>query len=465
MQKRADALDALRGLAILLMILSGSIPFAGMLPDWMYHAQVPPPLHKFNPNLPGLTWVDLVFPFFLFAMGTAFPFALSKKLQQGIPKFKISLQIIQRGLLLAFFAIFIQHFKPYALNPSPTTFNWLTGILGFILLFGLFLRFPNSVNKKIVYAVRAVSIIATLVLFYILKYPNDASFSLGRSDIIILVLANTAVFGSLIWLFTKDNLLLRLGVLGFLIAFRLTQNIDGSWNQVLWNFSPFPWLYKLYYLQYLFIVIPGTVIGDILLKWMKSKNNSSEFLAVKKKAFLISILSFLIIVINLVFLQARIIVPNLILNIALLASMYLIIRKENNDFIRTLFYWGVYWLLLGLSFEAFEGGIKKDQSTLSYYFVTTGLAIFTYIFFTIFLDFLKFKNPFNLLIYSGQNPMIAYVAGSLFIMPVFALTGFNSLFNLLLINPWLGFLKGLIFTFLVALIAAFFTKRNLFWRT
>ncbi len=465
MQKRADALDALRGLAILLMILSGSIPFAGMLPDWMYHAQIPPPLHKFNPNLPGLTWVDLVFPFFLFAMGTAFPFALSKKLQQGIPKLKISLQIIQRGLLLAFFAIFIQHFKPYALNPSPTTFNWLTGILGFILLFGLFLRFPNSVNKKIVYAIRAVSIITTLVLFYILKYPNDASFSLGRSDIIILVLANTAVFGSLIWLFTKDNLILRLGVLGFLIAFRLTQNIDGSWNQVLWNFSPFPWLYKIYYLQYLFIVVPGTVIGDILLKWMKSKNNSSEFFAEKKKAFLISILSFLIIVINLVFLQARMIVPNLILNIALLVSMYLIIKKENNDFIRTLFYWGVYWLLLGLSFEAFEGGIKKDQSTLSYYFVTTGLAIFTYIFFTIFLDFLKFKKPFNLLIYSGQNPMIAYVAGSLFIMPVFALTGFNSLFNLLLINPWLGFLKGLIFTFLVALMAAFFTKRNLLWRT
>ena len=123
------------------MILSGSIPFGGMLPDWMYHAQLPPPTHKFNPNLPGLTWVDLVFPFFLFAMGTAFPFALSKKIKSGVSNFKISLQILERGLLLAGFAIFIQHFKPYALNPSPTNQDWLIGILGFILLFALYLRF------------------------------------------------------------------------------------------------------------------------------------------------------------------------------------------------------------------------------------------------------------------------------------------------------------------------------------
>jgi hypothetical protein len=58
-EKRADALDALRGLAILGMILSGSIPFNDMLPGWMYHAQVPPPHHVFNPDLPGISWVDL----------------------------------------------------------------------------------------------------------------------------------------------------------------------------------------------------------------------------------------------------------------------------------------------------------------------------------------------------------------------------------------------------------------------
>ncbi|MBK7866366.1 MAG: DUF5009 domain-containing protein [Ignavibacteriales bacterium] len=58
---RSYALDALRGFAILTMILSGSISF-GNLPAWMHHAQVPPPLHKFIPpfpELPGSIWFSL----------------------------------------------------------------------------------------------------------------------------------------------------------------------------------------------------------------------------------------------------------------------------------------------------------------------------------------------------------------------------------------------------------------------
>ncbi|MGB9692553.1 MAG: DUF5009 domain-containing protein, partial [Candidatus Sumerlaeaceae bacterium] len=49
---RFAALDALRGFAILTMVLSGTIP-EGILPSWMYHCQVPPPDHKFNPSIPG----------------------------------------------------------------------------------------------------------------------------------------------------------------------------------------------------------------------------------------------------------------------------------------------------------------------------------------------------------------------------------------------------------------------------
>ena len=79
---RMIALDALRGIAILMMTLSGVIPFDKPLPAWMYHAQEPPPTHDFNPNLPGLTWVDLVFPIFLFCMGAAIPIALSRRIEK-----------------------------------------------------------------------------------------------------------------------------------------------------------------------------------------------------------------------------------------------------------------------------------------------------------------------------------------------------------------------------------------------
>ncbi|MFN7198991.1 MAG: DUF5009 domain-containing protein, partial [Bacteroidota bacterium] len=81
---RVQELDVLRGIAIIGMVLSGSIAFGGLLPAWMYHAQVPPPNHQFDPTRPGITWVDLVFPLFLFCMGAAMPLSIKVQLDKGL---------------------------------------------------------------------------------------------------------------------------------------------------------------------------------------------------------------------------------------------------------------------------------------------------------------------------------------------------------------------------------------------
>ena len=107
MNNRASSLDVLRGYAIITMVLSGTIAF-GVLPGWMYHAQTPPPSHAFNPQNFGITWVDLVFPFFLFSMGAAFPFSLGRKIEKGVSKLVLVKDSVLRGLQLVFFAIFIQ---------------------------------------------------------------------------------------------------------------------------------------------------------------------------------------------------------------------------------------------------------------------------------------------------------------------------------------------------------------------
>lgn len=153
MNRRADALDALRGFAIITMILSGSIPFSGpaALPGWMYHSQLPPPDQVFNPNVPGITWVDLVFPFFLFAMGAAFPFALRKRTERGASNFTNILQAIKRGFLLVLFALLLQHSKPYALSSNPTVSNWFIGLIGFFILFLIFYRYSVRLNSKYVF--------------------------------------------------------------------------------------------------------------------------------------------------------------------------------------------------------------------------------------------------------------------------------------------------------------------------
>ena len=97
MNNRALSIDALRGYAIITMVLSATIVH-GVLPGWMHHAQVPPPDHIFNPDLPGLTWVDMVFPAFLFALGAALPFSVGRKFAKGESKLHLALNALWRGV-------------------------------------------------------------------------------------------------------------------------------------------------------------------------------------------------------------------------------------------------------------------------------------------------------------------------------------------------------------------------------
>lgn len=206
--KRVLALDAFRGFAILAMILSGQLPFHNnTLPPWMYHCQVSPPEHKWIPTLPGITWVDLVFPFFLFAMGATFPIALSKRIEKGYNTWKIYFQIIERGILLAFFALYVQAIRPFVISKNPSNKIFLLALLSFCILFFIYTRFPQTWNKYIKISLRILGWILAFGVLFSLNYPDGSGFSPYKSDIIIVVLTNMAFFGSIIWMLTKQNLL------------------------------------------------------------------------------------------------------------------------------------------------------------------------------------------------------------------------------------------------------------------
>ena len=471
--RRAYALDALRGLAILGMILSGQLPFgAKALPAWMYHAQVPPPEHQWVSTLAGITWVDLVFPFFLFALAAAIPLALTRRLEHG-PKWKAALFIAERGVLLAFFALYVQAIRPYVISEHPSAATWLVGLLGFALLFPVLTRLPKSWPAGWCWAIRIAGWAGAVALLGLLRYPGGNGFSLERSDIIIVVLANMAVFGSLLWWLTRARLLLRLGVLGVLIAIRLSnmpQPIEG-WVSDIWRWSPVPWIYRLYYLQYLFIVVPGTIAGDLVLQWLRAvADGKAEGHETWSKPRLGAIAALMVCVVLLLVagLKARWLVGTTLVTFALCALGWWLMSRPGSGTERlfhTLFNWGIYWLVLGLFFEPYEGGIKKDRATMSYYFVTAGCAICLLIAFSILVDVFRRKRWVQLLVENGQNPMIAYAGINNLVVPLLVLTGVEKLLSGLAATPWLGFLRGAIITLLLALSVSVFTKLKLFWRT
>ncbi len=73
--ERIRSIDVLRGLTILVMIFVNDVAGVQGTPGWMKHVQ--------PPDADGMTFVDIVFPAFLFIVGLSIPTALERRLGRG----------------------------------------------------------------------------------------------------------------------------------------------------------------------------------------------------------------------------------------------------------------------------------------------------------------------------------------------------------------------------------------------
>lgn len=560
---RAHALDALRGYAIITMVLSAMEAFS-VLPRWMYHAQVPPPDHVFDPTIYGITWVDIIFPFFLFSMGAAIPLSLGRQHAKGESIMKLTWKTVQRWVKLTFFAIFIIHAFPFMLGYEQEWMRYAMPIFFFILLCLMFMPNPFGLSP---YKARAITWSAYLVAvgFMLLQpYAGGAPFRLTDSDCIMLILANVSLTGSIIYLLTIGHPLRRLALLPFLVALFMAAHTANSWPALLIHTSWLPWLYLPAYQEYLLIIIPGTVAGEWIAQWLekmkandtskglvesyqkkneavlengnKVKNDEkavlekgnplkggreavlengnkvrtrSEEMKEKENALAlpVALLSLALIVVNVVLLFGRHLVANLVATMVLtvLTAWLLRSRREagttgveaakqraasrdassqeaakqevynqkssSAPASPTLHFWqrlssaGAYLLLLGLCLESYEGGIRKDDVTLSYLFVTCGLAFYALLLLTVVCDHWHVRWLCAPLEMVGKNPMVAYVSASMVIIPVLILTHIYPYIDALSSQPLTGFLKGVLLTALCMALTAWFTHKRWFWKT
>ncbi len=573
---RAHALDALRGYAIITMVLSAMEAFS-VLPRWMYHAQVPPPDHVFDPTIYGITWVDIIFPFFLFSMGAAIPLSLGRQHAKGESIMKLTWKTVQRWVKLTFFAIFIIHAFPFMLGYEQEWMRYAMPIFFFILLCLMFMPNPFGLSP---YKARAITWSAYLVAvgFMLLQpYAGGAPFRLTDSDCIMLILANVSLTGSIIYLLTIGHPLRRLALLPFLVALFMAAHTANSWPALLIHTSWLPWLYLPAYQEYLLIIIPGTVAGEWIAQWLETmkandtskglvdnyqkkseavlengnplkggrgavlengnkvkndekavlengnplkgrreavlengngvKNDEKVVLENENKvrtrseemkdkenalALPVALLSLALIVVNVVLLFGRHLVANLVATMVLTALTAWLLRsrreagttgveaaKHETSNQRsssapaspTLHFWqrlssaGAYLLLLGLCLESYEGGIRKDDVTLSYLFVTCGLAFYALLLLTVVCDHWHVRWLCAPLEMVGKNPMVAYVSASMVIIPVLILTQLYPYIDALSSQPLTGFLKGVLLTALCMALTAWFTHKRWFWKT
>lgn len=444
------SVDALRGLAVLGMLLSGVVPWDG-LPAWMYHCQEPPPSHEFQPNHAGITWVDLVFPFFLFTMGVAIPLALRARLARGAGMPQLIGQAGSRFLLLIGFAIFNQHLRPYSLGSPPTNATWFWGIWGFVVLIPLLANLPKAWPQAAVLAVRAVGWIGVIATLFLVRYPDGSGFKIDRADPIILVLATASFFGTLIWLATRENPSLRIFLWGALLVFRVSELDGNGWTHAVWNFGgPFFGLFQISFLGYLLVVLPGTLVGD----WLTRREESAES-PVPSWIAAAAIIPFAVVAMYLRW-------PSYTL-LPIAAALAWWATRQTDPLQRRLWIMGAALVALGAILEPLEGGIKKDHPTLSYFILTPGLAAFA-------LSALRSwevgRRAQALLRFpagTGSNPLLAYQALTNLFAPLWSLT-IGGLVAQFTPGPNLGMVRAVLQMVLFGLLVNACTKINLRFR-
>ena len=460
--KRIASIDMIRGIAIVGMVLCANIGFNSDLPAWMFHAQTPPPTYAFNPDVAGLTWVDLVFPFFLFPMGAAFPFAMRKRLEKGQSRWSVAGSLVKRWIILTLFAILLGN--AYALGGSaqPAWQQWIFNITLWIALFLSLVRVNitgEGWKKHLGTAINLAGLAMIGVLALVFTRHFGLSINKAANDIIIMILAVIAITGGLIWMFTKDNLRLRWLIILLVGAFKA---LDSYIPQTL-DFVPscrcISWFFNWEWLQYLLIVLPGSIVGDMIL----AHSRSGEKPSISNKQVGGGIIALAAVLVQLWGLFTRNVLADFIISAVLAGVFVALTWKERNIFIKTA-WTGFALMLVGIIFDPLDGGITKDYCNLSYLFTTGGMAALV----TAFLLMLELrygvKGPF--LAGVGQNPMLAYTVTSFLIGPVLNFTGILPLLSGLAVgSPFWGVMIGVIITFLMMCVTYSFTRLKLFWRS
>ena len=454
--KRIITIDILRGITIFAMILCANIGYNSDLPAWMFHGQTPPPTYAFNPDVPGITWVDLVFPFFLFTMGAAFPLAMRKRLEGGTSRWEVTGSLFKRWLTLTIFAIVLGNAYQIGASPRPAIVKGIFSIATWAVMFMSLVRIKDERKCRLINNAGMFLLIAMAVLG-----TDYMGLKLSRwnSDIIIMILANIAIFGGLIWMLTKDSIRLRWLILLFIIAIKALSSYMPEVLSWVPSMGSIGWFFSWGFLQYLVIAIAGSIVGDKLLEHSRS-GASVEIDACHLGAGAIALAAMLV---QLWGLFTRHILADFVIS-AVLGAAFIALTFKRRNIMTWLGYFGFAFMLVGIIFDPIDGGITKDHCNLSYMLTTTGMTALTGAF-VLALE-LKWQIKGRGLSGSGQNPMLAYTVTSFFTGPILTMCGITAWLDAISVgSPFWGVVRGLVFTLLMVAVTCFFTRKKLFWRS
>lgn len=158
---RVISIDVFRGLTILVMIFVNDVASVSNIPGWLKH---------FPPDGNGMTFVDLVFPAFLFIVGMSIPLAIRNRIRKRDSTLTILKHILIRTAGLIIIGVLMVNMG--RLNSEMTG---MSKSLWMLLVFFSVILVWNSyeVKNKITFLLRGAGI--GILLFLVIIYRGGAA--------------------------------------------------------------------------------------------------------------------------------------------------------------------------------------------------------------------------------------------------------------------------------------------------
>ena len=390
MGKRLLSVDIFRGFTIFMMVFVNDVASVSGIPEWMKHA---------GTYDDCMTFVDVVFPAFLFIVGMAIPLAVRNRLSKGQSWAEVWVHVLVRTCGLLVLGVYMVNAgemnKEANLLPA-----WLWNSLLYTSAILIWNEYPREVSVKIRNRNRGLQLLgaAILVLLALTFRKGEAPGLIGITPSwwgILGLIGWAYLYTLVIYFFLRTNLVAMAAMIGLLMVTVLgLQYSDAEWPAV--------------------------------INWLKGQAGNYSHTLITLSGTLFSML---------------------------LLQVYR--DRSLKDRLQLMIGFGVLAGLAGLFIRPI-GGISKNLATPTWglYSVAICCGVFTLLYWLV--DVRGRKNWFRFLQPAGENPLLTYILPFVF----YAVGGFEFLPEVWK-HGGPGIIRSLVFSLLILGLARLLANRGI----
>lgn len=399
--KRIVSIDVLRGLTILVMIFVNDLSGVANAPGWMKH---------FYPwDADGMTFVDVVFPAFLFIVGMAIPFSIGRRLERGDSVLKILKHVLIRTAGLLIIGVFMVNNGTIS-TQTPININlWI--VLSYIAVIFVWNTVPREPGKarQVTLTFKFVGVAMLIILALIYRDQNVEGFFQMRPQWwgILGLIGWAYLVAVLFYMLFRNYRAIMLGISGLLYCVFMADRMGVFQDLWLDSYVDFGSMLG----SHAALTVGGIVIGQILKPDSPAKTHKDKIMWALFYGLLL-------------FSCGR-----------LLYSL----RRVDNMFI-----------------------INKNLATPPWCLISAAYTVWIWVFIYWLMDVKGIKKWAIVLRPAGENPLFAYILQpliyNLFILLALYMPNNINFHAKLGEYFWLGLFRAVIFAFLVTWITGYLKK-------